>query len=95
MSTNTHVPITDPVAKRVAMINGYFDLPDDTIQSMKRVREASVEYAKELQCIFKYAGVNVDTGRAIAAIDHVQQTKNIACDALILPFASEKRSVPE
>lgn len=89
------VAITDPVDKRVSMINGYFELPDQTKQAMTKIREASETYANELQKIFKSLDKDVDTGRAIATIDLVQQTKNVACDALILPHASRKANDDE
>jgi hypothetical protein len=80
--------ITDALEKRVEMVNGYFDLSAETLQAMKDVRAASEAYARALHEIFK-RGLPVDTGRAIATIDHVQLCKNMACDALILPNASK------
>ena len=80
-------PIEDPVEKRVAMINGYFDLPTDTVDGMKEIRLAVADCAHRLEAVFKRC--KVDTGRAIATIDLLQQTKNVACDALILPHASK------
>lgn len=68
---------------RVAMINGNFELPDSTIQGMRDVRAAVAECASKLHEIFKKE--KIDTGRAIASIDLLQQAKNVACDALILP----------
>ena len=88
-TTTTKTPVQDPVEKRIEMINGYFDLPTETVQAMKDVRAASETYARALGEIFK-RGHALDTGRAIAAIDHIQLTKNVACDALILPHASKK-----
>jgi len=83
------VAIDDPIEKRAAMVNGMFDLPGETLAAMGEVCQASEVYAKELQTIFKKNGLKVDTGRAIAAMDGIQATKNIACDALILPHASK------
>jgi hypothetical protein len=81
------VPITDPIEKRVAMINGYFDLPQEQIDGMKEIRSAVAECGAKLEQVFKKT--KIDTGRAIASIDELQKAKNIACDALILPFAEK------
>jgi hypothetical protein len=79
--------IEDPIEKRVAMINGYFPLPTETTTGMKEVREAVSECATKLESVFKRC--KVDTGRAIATIDLLQQAKNVGCDALILPHAEK------
>ncbi len=81
------VPIVDPIEARVAMTNGWFELSDETKKDMSTIREASEQYAKTLEAVFKRA--KHDKGRAIASIDAIQLAKNIACDALILPFASK------
>jgi hypothetical protein len=81
------VKIEDPIEKRVAMINGYFNLPDDTVKGMKEIREAVSECAHKLESTFKRC--KIDTGRAIATIDLLQQAKNVGCDALILPHAEK------
>lgn len=81
------IAVDDPIDKRVEMVNGMFQLPGETLLAMKDVREASELYARTLQAIFKRG--KIDIGRAIATIDHIQLTKNLACDALILPHASK------
>lgn len=75
----------DPIAARVAMINGWFDLPASTVDGMKEIRVAVEECAKKIKDVFEREGK--DTGRGIATIDLLQQAKNTACDALILPYA--------
>ncbi len=86
------VAITDPIEARVSMVNGYFNLPDDTKQSMNEVRAAAEVFAKALETIYKKT--KHDKGRAIATIDLIQQTKNVACDALILAHAEKEESIP-
>jgi hypothetical protein len=73
----------NPINVCVSMINGNFNLPDSTVQSMKDIRAAVAECAVKLQDIFNKE--KIDVGRAIASIDLLQQVKNTACDALILP----------
>lgn len=87
MSDQKKTPIVDPIEKRVAMINGHFDLPPEQLEGMKEIRAAAEECAEKFHLVFKKC--KFDTGRAIAAIDELQKTKNIACDALILPFAEK------
>lgn len=77
----------DAIEKRVAMINGNFPLPDEVISDMREIRAAVSECAEKLQTIFKRR--KIDTGRAIASIDLLQNTKNTACDALILPYGEK------
>lgn len=57
------------------------------VKDMKEIREALSECAHKLQEIFKRN--KIDTGRAIASIDLLQNAKNTACDALILPHAEK------
>ena len=76
---------------RAAMINGNFTLPEQTLKSMKRIREVTAQAADEINKILK--SDNHDVGRRIAALDHLQQVKNIACDSLILPhYVPESKS---
>lgn len=69
------------------MINGNFDLQSITVEGMKEIRVAVAECAAKLESVFKRH--KVDTGRAIATIDLLQQAKNTGCDALILPYAEK------
>lgn len=43
----------DPVTKRVEMINGHFDLPEDTVLAMMKVREAVETCARSIQASTK------------------------------------------
>ena len=81
-------PITDPVAQRVAMINGTFDLPQETVAAMREIRAALDECARKVQKTVE-AQPKYDKGRLIASIDQLQHTKNTLCDSLILPHAQE------
>ena len=87
MSENKKQTIVDPIEKRVAMLNGRFDLPPEQIQAMDEIRAAVEECGKYIGAVFM--SNKVDTGRAIAAIDELQKAKNTACDALILPFVEK------
>lgn len=79
--------ITDPVTKRVEMINGRFDLPQETIQAMNDIRQAVDQCARSIQTAT--SKVETDTGRLIATMDLLQQAKNVACDSIILPHATK------
>lgn len=74
------------VAARVKMVNGQFDLPAQTLKSMGEIREAVAETAEKIAASVE-RNEKHDIGRLIAALDHLQQAKNIACDSLILPHA--------
>ena len=58
-------PIQDPIEKRVAMINGHFYLPSETVESMNEVRDAVDTCARTLHAIFKKQ--KTDMGRAITS----------------------------
>lgn len=81
------VPIADsPMGKRVTLISGTCDkvLPAETVMAIVEIQRLSTVYAQNLRALLE--GCNkVDTGRCIAALDHVQQAKNIAIDAVKLP----------
>ena len=84
------IPRVDPIDARVWMVNGSFPLPDETTQSMKRVREICAQAAKEITKETKK--VKYDTGRLIHALDLLQLVKNTTCDAMILPHAVDSES---
>ena len=77
-----------PLAARVDMLDGNFTLPEGTTDQMRRVRMIMLQAAAELEQVFYDASV-YDKGRAIATMDLLQQAKNTACDALILPHHKE------
>jgi hypothetical protein len=68
------------------MINGNFPLPDETVAAMRTIRSDASVLAGLLLSSARAAGT-YDTGRLIAALDLLQQVKNVAIDALILPHA--------
>jgi hypothetical protein len=73
----------DPIAARVALVNGNFDLPTETKRAMKRITEIVAEAAAEIEREAKK--VKYDTGRLIATMDILQQSKDTACVSVILP----------
>ena len=73
------------IAAHVEMIDGRFDLSADTIASMNKIRKAAADNAREVEKAFYEAG-HYDEKSAIDAIRLIQAQKNMACDALILPF---------
>ncbi|CAH6420041.1 Hypothetical protein UVM_LOCUS32 [uncultured virus] len=82
------VAITDPTEAKVAMINGRFELPKETLIAMDQIRAAAAEFADKLVKIT--AGVKKDGGRFAASIQKLQSLKNVACDSVILPHASKE-----
>lgn len=77
----------EALGNNAAMINGHFNLPKDTVVAMGAVREAVSE------CMFKIymatvatGTVKYDSGAMIHVSQLLQQAKNRACDALILPY---------
>ncbi|QJX71203.1 hypothetical protein F-liban_455 [Faustovirus] len=78
----------NPIEARAKLVNGNFTLPDTTLVALRRIREACGELAQQLLEISRSVDLKVDTGRMIAAMDMVQQTKDTACVSVILPHAS-------
>lgn len=70
---------------RVALIDNCFNFGDDTTAAAREIRQACQECAKKIRDAAQT--VPHDYGRLIAAIDQLQQVKNTACDAVILPHA--------
>lgn len=80
------------VRQRLMPIQTRAELVKDTVRcanlpARAKIRDATARYVDELMSIF--AQQDVDTGRAIAAIDAIQTAKNIAYDALDLPFVAK------
>lgn len=84
---NSKKPRFPPIAARVDMINGNFELPEGTVEAMREARFVVAQAAQQLEAIFQ--ATEHDRGRAIHSIDLLQQVKNVACDALILPHHKE------
>lgn len=78
----------EAISVRVDMINGQFDLNDETTKFMKLVREKHSQLAKELQ---DAAPETCDVGRFIAALDSLQHTKNLFCDSAIIGSETTSR----
>jgi hypothetical protein len=76
---------------RLAMINGNFDLPKNTLEVMPALRAAASAFAQEAAALVM--SVQCDWGRLIAALDLIQQTKDVLLNAVILPHAP-KNDVP-
>ena len=77
-------------ADRVAMINGRFDLPQETVDAMGKIREHISKAATECMAVFDGLEFR-DEGRITAFIDSLQAAKNIGCDAVILPHGPSKK----
>lgn len=88
-TTNTApAPADETIQLRIDMIDGRFDLDSDTVVYMNYARKRIQELAKELNNV---RPANFDNGRFIAAIDHLQQAKNLFCDAAILGDEAARR----
>lgn len=70
-------------AARLALINGYFNLPDNTPAAMKVIRAAVAKAAERV--LVACETVRHDGGRVTAVLDAFQMIKNVACDATIIP----------
>lgn len=78
----------EAISARAKLVNGNFNLPNETITAMREVRTACSDLAMRLEAIAKSSDVKIDVGRMIAALDTLQQVKDTACVALILPHAN-------
>lgn len=76
-------PLHPSHLQRLALVRGNFDLPEETLKAMRRVRAAYELLALELADVF--ASAQSDGGRVTATYDLIQQGKDVACCALILP----------
>lgn len=79
---------------RVKLINGHFELPQETKKEMEDIRNACQAAAEEIQAIVTHGKVKYDAGRIIHALDLLQQVKDTACVALILPHAPQVTNEP-
>lgn len=78
----------EAISVRVDMINGQFNLDQPTLDFMKLVREKTSTLGQELR---DAAPATCDVGRFIAAMDSLQKTKNLYCDAAIIGKESSNR----
>jgi hypothetical protein len=71
---------------RVAVIDGMFQLPRATTERFTKIRGAIQRAAADVAEAVREAGEGgYDVGRLVAALDLLQQAKDVACVSLILP----------
>lgn len=70
-------------ADRLAIINGHFELPDETVVAVNKIRVIVEKAATDV--VHECYSVKHDGGRVTAVIDQFQVVKNMACDAIVLP----------
>jgi hypothetical protein len=75
------------VHARAEMVNGQFDLTADHKLVMNKIREAAAQFSNTLKQLALQSTVEIDPERWLKAMNSVQKTKNVACDAVILPLA--------
>lgn len=81
-------PADESIKLRIDMLNGHFDLTAPTTDFMNIVRQEIERTARTLN---ETRPADVDIGRFIAAIDHLQQAKNLFCDSVILGEEAQTR----
>jgi len=86
--------LPDAIRLRADMINGHFDLSEETVTYMNTVR---AECSALVTRLIEARPATYDVGRFIACIDTIQHAKNLACDAAILgnEAANRKRTRPD
>jgi hypothetical protein len=93
--TRKRVRIMDTLEARVELINGTFPLPPEVKTAMSDIREAVEQAARCIHAAAKRLPqkdphlYGYDVGRLIAAMDALQHAKDIACVAVILPYAEK------
>lgn len=97
--------IVDPIEARVQLIDGDFAIPPANKAAVAEIRAACKAAAKRICAATRdlpSAGTSADgkrlpgydTGRLIAALDTLQQAKNIACVSVFLPYAEVEEDEP-
>lgn len=84
-STPSQIPA---VQVRADMINGQFEVSAETSEYMTLVRKTLADAASILK---NAAPAHTDVGRLIAALDSLQHTKNLFCDAVLIGNELETR----
>ncbi len=79
------VVVFPAIKARFELLNQRVDLPQHSRDAQDKIRNAAKAYANAILSAIEPGTVMKDTGRIIAALDLIQQSKNCACDALILP----------
>lgn len=80
--------MNDVFQLRVDLINGQFELDQKTKDFMAAVRINIAIVANQLSNL---APGTCDVGRFIAALDCLQQAKNLFCDSAILGLEAKRR----
>lgn len=73
---------------RADMIDGRFELSDESVKFMAQAREVLGQAGEDLLAA---APAHTDVGRLTAALDALQHAKNLFCDAVIIGNESENR----
>lgn len=79
------------ISARLALVDDTAALSEGTAKAMAQIIALLSKTANDMVSIAEAAG-GYDVGRLIAALDHLQQTKNIALDALRLPQVNNKKA---
>lgn len=87
-ATTPDARFLEALGNNMAMINGHFELPPETIEAMKKIRQAVDECAFKIKVATVDAGVKYDAGAMIGMVQQLQAVKNKACDAVILPHGA-------
>lgn len=95
MSTSSAIAFAPAsLEARVAMINGYFDLPDDALAAMKEVRQILDQAAYAIYALAD-KNKNADKGTLVRVMQKLQSTKDVACQAFILPHYKKPEVIGE
>jgi hypothetical protein len=91
MSKRTEITLSDPVSKRIALIDRrHVHLTVGHIESFKRIDAAALIFAQVIQDESDlHRG---DVGRTIATVDGILHVKEMAQQALMLPQVYEKQT---
>jgi hypothetical protein len=81
----------EAIDAKLDMINGRFDLPEETVEAMKLIRESLSEVANKVRDNLDQKGIKYDVGTMIRFVALIQDAKNLACDAIILPHAPKRQ----
>ena len=76
------------VRARVEMFSTRYDSNEAEAEVKDEIREAARQFAMHISVSLSH--VDCDQGRLIAALDLIQQAKNVAIDSLILKQAIKK-----
>lgn len=83
---NTTRPQAPSLEARASMIDGTFELPKSNQDAIPRIRAILANAAQGIIGILNSADA-FDYGTATRSIQALQESKDLACQALILPYA--------